>query len=449
MQLPCVRGTLDRQGAEARYLANRARSRELFDLLAPEVYLSRPIPLRNPVVFYEGHLPAFAANTLLGKGLGLPGLHERYDRIFARGIDPEDEASSAPRGGVTAWPARDEVLRYGEAVDAAVLRAIREEDLERDDHPVLRRAQGLYALLEHEEMHHETMLYMWHRVPHEAKRRPPGYEPVRGGAPPPRATVRIPAGRATLGADPEEIPFGWDNEFPRQEVEVPVFDIDVHDVTNSDFMDFVEAGGYRDPRWWTPEGWAWIPASGAEAPPFWRQANGGWLWRGMFQDLPLPAAWPAWCTHAEASAYARWRGRRLMTEAEFHRAAYGTPSGEERPQPWGEGEPDPERHGNFDLRRWDPVPVGHSPGGASAWGVHDLVGNGWEWTSTVFAGFPGFQPMASYPEYSADFFDGLHRVMKGASPATGRHLVRRSFRNWFRTEYPYVQAAFRTVGDLS
>ncbi len=89
--------------------------------------------------------------------------------------------------------------------------------------------------------------------------------------------------------------------------------------------------------------------------------------------------------------------------------------------------------------------MGSRPLGASAWGVQDLVGNGWEWTSSVFGPFPGFEPMASYPEYSADFFDGQHYVIKGASPATARELVRRSFRNWFRPNYPFVYAKFRTA----
>jgi len=104
--------------------------------------------------------------------------------------------------------------------------------------------------------------------------------------------------------------------------------------------------------------------------------------------------------------------------------------------------------GNFDFTGWEPVPAGSRPAGASAWGVHDLVGNGWEWTATAFGPFPGFEPMVSYPEYSADFFDGQHYVMKGASPATARELVRRSFRNWFRPNYPYVYATFRTVSRL-
>jgi formylglycine-generating enzyme required for sulfatase activity len=166
----------------------------------------------------------------------------------------------------------------------------------------------------------------------------------------------------------------------------------------------------------------------------------------MWDLIPLPMAWPAYVTHAEASAFVRWKGNgaRLPTEAEFHRAADGAPDGRERPHPWGDAPPDATR-GNFDFASDDPMPVGSFPLGRCAWGVEDLVGNGWEWTSTPFAPFEGFEPMASYPQYSADFFDGKHWVMKGASPATSKELVRASFRNWFRGTYPYVYAKFRTV----
>jgi len=164
----------------------------------------------------------------------------------------------------------------------------------------------------------------------------------------------------------------------------------------------------------------------------------------MFDLVPLPMTSPVYAMHDEAVAYAQWRGMRLPSEPEYHRAAFGTPSGQERSYPWGEELPDASR-GNFDFSHWDPVPVGSYPSGASAWGVHDLVGNGWEWTSTVFDGFPGFQPMPSYELYSADFFDGQHYVLKGASPATAKELVRRSLRNWFRPNYPYVYATFRCV----
>jgi formylglycine-generating enzyme required for sulfatase activity len=166
-----------------------------------------------------------------------------------------------------------------------------------------------------------------------------------------------------------------------------------------------------------------------------------WHWRGMFDLLPLPLAWPVYVSYAEAAAYARWRGARVMTEAEYHRAAFGSPAGERR-HPWGDDAPSA-AHGVFDFVRWDPDESGAHPAGRSAWGIEDLAGNGWEWTSTVFAPFPGFRPMASYPEYSADFFDGEHVVLKGASPVTAVEFIRPSFRNWFRPRYPYVYATFR------
>jgi formylglycine-generating enzyme required for sulfatase activity len=179
----------------------------------------------------------------------------------------------------------------------------------------------------------------------------------------------------------------------------------------------------------------------------------------MFDLVPLPLSWPVFVSRAEAAAFARWRGARLPTEAEFQRAAYGTPDSQEpaspklgtgstsesgRRHPWGDAAPSTQ-HGVFDFSSWDPEPAGSHPAGRSAWGVDDLVGNGWEWTSTPFAPFAGFKPMPSYPEYSADFFDGEHFVIKGASLATARELLRPSFRNWFRSRYPYVYATFRLV----
>jgi formylglycine-generating enzyme required for sulfatase activity len=219
-------------------------------------------------------------------------------------------------------------------------------------------------------------------------------------------------------------------------------------VTNAAFLEFVSAGGYREPRWWRPEDWNWITSQQIEHPLFWERQGDAWHWRGMFGLIPLPLSWPVYVSHAEASAYAAWRKARLPSEAEFQRAAYGTPGDDDRLFPWGE-EPPTEQRGVFDFNSWDPAAAGSHPAGESAWGVEDLVGNGWEWTSTVFGPFPGFQAMASYPQYSADFFDGEHFVMKGASPATATELLRPSFRNWFRPHYPYVYATFRCARDLA
>ena len=433
---------VDRESLAGWYLRNRARSEALFDAVRPEAYESRPIALRNPICFYEGHLPAFAVNTLLKRGLGDPALDSGYETLFERGIDPDSERSVPT--GASAWPSRIAIRSYAAAADRGVLEAFAHRDIVDPGNPVLARGLAAFTVLEHEPMHQETLLYMCHRLPFDRKIRPPGLEPPRiGGEPAPRRRIRVPAGSATLGAGEEET-FAWDNERLRHVVDVPAFSIDAASVTNRDYLEFVEAGGYEDESLWDADAWRWRSEDGIRHPSFWESHRGLWFWRGMWDLVPLPMAWPVYVTQAEASAFALWKGRRLPTEPEYHRAAFGTPQGIERRHPWGDDPPDATR-GNFDFASWDPAPVGSFPRGASAWGIEDLVGNGWEWTSTPFGPFEGFEPMASYPQYSADFFDGKHFVLKGASPATARELVRPSFRNWFRATYPYVYAKFRTV----
>ena len=441
MPPPTIADRISRTALLARFDAARALTRRLFELVSDDAYYSRPIALRNPVVFYEGHIAAFAVNTLLKKALGQAGIDDELERIFARGIDPEDEAAV---GAEAAWPSRARVLHYVDEADRRLRDAILHADIDRPGDPLLDRAEAVHAVIEHEEMHQETLHYIWHRLPFAQKRRPAGYSLQVEGVRPSVEMVEIAPGRATLGVARDQVAFAWDNEVPSLAVEVPRFAIARHDVTNAEFLEFVEAGGYRDQRLWSSEAWSWRCREGIEHPLFWERDGAAWTWRAMFDRVPLPAAWPVYVSHAEADAFARWRGMRLPTEAEYHRAAFGGPDGREHSFPWGEGGPGSE-HGNFGNQRFDPVPVGSSPAGASAWDVHDLIGNGWEWTSTLFRPFPGFETRASYPEYSADFFDDHHLVMKGASPATPAASIRRSFRNWFRPYYPYVYATFRCV----
>ncbi len=415
---------LDRAALRARYLANRARTRELFALIAPQAYYDRPIPLRLPLVFYEGHIPAFSFNTLPRKALGVAPIHGEFETLFERGIDPGDEAEARTKGAHP-WPERERVRAFAAACDEAVLAALARPDLDSTGSPLLERGEACFTILEHEEMHQETLLYLIHRLPADRKTASGGPAVLEG---PPQASGRavVPAGVARLGADRASAEFGWDNEFPERFEAVEAFEIDVNNVTNGEYLAFVEAGG--------------------PVPPFWIRCDGGWRLRTLLNDVPLPLTWPVYVTQAQAAAYARAKGARLPTEAEYDRAAYGTPDSSERRYPWGDDEPTPE-HANVDFHRFDPESVGIRPRGASAWGVQDLAGNGWEWTSTPFAPFAGFAPMASYPQYSADFFDGEHYVCKGASPVTATPLLRRSFRNWYRREYPYMYATFRCVRD--
>jgi iron(II)-dependent oxidoreductase len=427
-------------------LRARMQTDDLFQLVRPEAMYDRPISERHRIIFYLGHLEAFDWNLLAQRAFGLRSFHPAFDRLFAFGIDPL--GGELPADTPADWPTRPEIDRYRmrvrEELDSAVEQALRCPE---EGHPQL--LPMLHVAIEHRLMHAETLAYMLHRLPTEKKICPPA-KIAWNAARVKSRLIEIPAGYATLGlehADALEQEFGWDNEFAAHQVQVPAFAIDSHNVTNHDFLRFIQAGGYGNHSLWTAEAWAWKVRGRIEHPMFWRREGNLWVYRTMFGEVRLPLEWPVYVSYAEAAAYANWLGRKLPAEAQYHRAAYGTPDGkDERLYPWGE-EPPSERHGNFDFHSWDPSPVGAHPAGASAFGVHDLVGNGWEWTRTEFAPFPGFTPMPFYPGYSADFFDGKHYVAKGGSPRTAECLLRPSFRNWFQPHYPYVYATFRCVED--
>jgi gamma-glutamyl hercynylcysteine S-oxide synthase len=412
------------------------RSDALFGFLDEDAWLEQPIPLRQPFLFYLGHLPAFAWNHIArprGERSRCPAL----DELFERGIDPVGVDSYAARAE---WPPLDAVLTYRDRVRGRLSEML--EDPAFDD------GDGVVAMvLEHELLHHETLLYMIHELPHDRKCAPSDRPPLpEVRQPPPLAKgVVVPEGPCVLGAPPED-GFRWDNERPEQHLSVPAFTMDDRPVTNRDYLEFVRDNGYAEARLWREEDWSWKVRAGLQAPHSWITGDDGIRCRTLFLDVPFEqaASWPAMTSWAEAAAYARWRGARLPTEAEHHRAAFGTPDGNERSFPWGEETPS-SRHANVAFQACTPAPVGSCPDGASAWGIVELVGNGWEWTSSAFGPLPGFTPLPRYPAYSQDFFDDRHFVLCGGSWATARRLLRKSFRNWFQPHYPYVFTKFRCV----
>lgn len=364
----------------------------LFRLVRPDSLYQRPIPERHRILFYLGHLEAFDWNLIARYALDIPSFHPGFDRLFAFGIDPPP--GRLPEDQPSDWPSLAEVERYNLRVRDEV-----------DSHLGLIPEQMLHVAIEHRLMHAETLAYILHQLPYERKIPhawcPPG--PSREEYQP--AMIDIPAGEAQLGLEPGES-FGWDNEFRRHTVAVPGFSMARYKVTNGEYLEFVRAG--------------------ASAPFFWADRHGRWFLRGMFAEFPLPLDHPVYVTLDEAQAYARWRGKSLPTEPQFQRAL----------------ETAPRSTANLDFEHWDTVPVTahqvqHEPA--------QLTGNGWEWTSTPFAPFPGFEPFPFYTNYSEPFFDGRHFVLKGASPRTAACFARPSFRNWFRPAYPYIYSTFRLV----
>jgi iron(II)-dependent oxidoreductase len=414
----------------------RRQSDAIFSLVRPgslyaDSLYERPIPERHRIIFYVGHLEAFDWN-LLNPIFGLKSAHPEFDRLFAFGIDPV--GGGLPSDVPSDWPSVDVVREYVRNVRNTIDDNLRKlsagKSSTRDGFPL---RTLLNVAIEHRLMHAETLAYMLHQLPLSMKVAGPG-APILASAPVDYGSVAIPAGPVRLGLNRDSDTFGWDNEYEAHSVEVPAFEIDRYEVTNRQYLDFIATGGYETRAFWSDDDWDWKTSQGISHPLFWKKTVDGWLWCTMFDEVPLPLDWPVYVSRAEASAYTRWAGKSLPTEAEWQRAAEGTPGGDTI-----------QEFGNFDFHRWDPVPVNATPDGQSAFGVHDMLGNGWEWTSTVFAPFSGFEPFPFYRGYSADFFDGKHFVMKGGSARTAACMLRPTFRNWFQAHYQYVYAGFRCV----
>ena len=423
----------------------RRRTDELFAIVREEALYDRPIAERHRVVFYIGHLEAFDWNLLRERLIDAQAFAPEFDRLFSFGIDPVD--GGLPADQPSDWPSLNEVRGYVDRVrqeiDAGLDRGLAS--------PLSREFSAdtlLNVAIEHRLMHAETLAYMLHQLPFDRKVAV-APSPVAVDRPASPGMIAIPAGPATLGLPRcHDHAFGWDNEFEEQTFAVPAFQIDKYEITNGQYLSFLSAGGYTNRKYWSDSDWQWKSEHNISHPVFWIPQNDAWSLRTMFHEIPLPPDWPVYVSHAEASAYAKWADKSLPTEVQWHRAAYGTPQGAERAFPWGNdgGKDAPSlRRGNFDFRNWDPTPVDAFPDGQSAFGVHDLLGNGWEWTSSLFAPLRGFQPFPFYKGYSADFFDGKHYVIKGGSSRTAASMVRRSFRNWFQPHYQYVYAGFRCV----
>lgn len=418
----------------------RELSDALFALVRPTALYDRPIPERHRIIFYVGHLEAFDWNLLSERVLSTRAFHPEFDRLFAFGIDPV--GGGLPSDTPSDWPELSAVEEYVQGVRSAI-----DQKLEAIISPGLRPSLELSRLLnvaiEHRLMHVETLAYMLHQLPHDKKIREHS-RPSLVTQPVIQRMIEIPAGTATLGLSRSSGEFGWDNEFVAHTVDVPAFEMNQFMVSHADFLEFIDSGGYDTLEFWGDADWQWKSANQISHPIFWTKSGDEWRYRTMFEGIPLPLDWPVYVSHAEASAYARWAGKSLPTEAEWHRAAYGTNEDQPRRYPWGSEAPNAHRC-NADLVRWDPVPVNALRSGESAFGVHGMLGNGWEWTSTEFAPFPGFERFPFYPGYSANFFDGKHFVMKGGSPRTAACMLRPSFRNWFQPHYQYVYAGFRCV----
>jgi iron(II)-dependent oxidoreductase len=419
----------------------RARTLALFDLAREEDLHESPGFGFRPIIWHLAHIGVFEAYWLLQRLKGEDAPDERYQRIFDPINTPREESKNLP--------ARREMEDYLTRVRERSLRHLVETEFSEAD-PLQRDAYLFRLVLEHEQQHQETLAYLFQLLNPSKKTRPVAVEtPERreskdsANAPAPsQEMVTIAGGDFLLGATADG--FVYDNELPPHTVHVPAFKLDRLPTTNEEYAHFIKEGGYTRREWWSDEGWDWRERENWTSPLYWTQLNGGWGVQGMFETNSMSAQHPVTgVSWYEAEAYARFMKKRLPTEAEWEKAAGGDGKGVEHKRrfSWGDDLPSPALC-NFDYHFWGTTAVGSFPDGASACGCLDMTGNVWEWTSSPFAGYPGFKAFP-YPEYSEVWFDGDHRVLKGGSWATRGSLLRISFRNFFRRHFRIAFAGIR------
>jgi iron(II)-dependent oxidoreductase len=433
-------GDLDPEALRARALAGlvaaRERTRILTDCVDDHELAAQHSPLMSPLVWDLAHIGNQEELWLLRAVGGRESMRPDIDPLYDAFEHPRAERPSLP----LLPPA--EARAYAAEVRGRVVDLLETAPLHGSRLLDAGFAFGMVA--QHEQQHDETML-----ITHQLRSGPAALDAPDPPAPTDAvglpSDALVPAGEFVMGTSTE--PWALDNERPAHRVELPPFRIDTTPVTCGAYLRFIEDGGYREARWWTPEGWAQVRQQGLFAPLFWHQEGGGWLRRrfGVTEQVPVdePVLHVSWY---EADAYARWAGRRLPTEAEWEKAARFDPAtGRSRRYPWGDADPAPE-HANLGQRHLRPARAGAYPAGASPYGVRQLIGDVWEWTASDFLPYPGFAAFP-YREYSQVFFGSDHKVLRGGSFAVDQVACRGTFRNW---DYPVrrqIFAGFRTARD--
>ena len=424
----------------------RARTLDLLDLLDEDDQRAQHSPLMSPMVWDLAHIGNYEELWLL-RGLdGRAPIDAELDHLYNAFEHPRRTRPDLPVLG----PA--EARRYLAEVRSEVLALLDRTDLSpTNPDPLLANGFVYGMVIQHEHQHDETLLAA-HQLRLDRAVPPPGSSPAPARSPAEVASIpasrTIDAGPVTIGAQHE--PWTYDNEHGAHVVELPEFRIDTFPVTNRRYLEFIEDRGYHDHRLWSGAGYAWRFEAALEHPEFWRQEDDGrWTIQRFGERLDLadhldePVQHVCW---HEADAFARWAGKRLPTEPEWEKAAQGAAGPVAGAVGLGSSVEAP--GGNLGQRHAGPAAVGSYPEHASAWGVHQMIGDVWEWTSSTFTPHPGFRSFP-YTEYSDVFWGDEHHVLKGGSWATDPTAVRVSFRNW---DYPIrrqIFAGFRCAEDGS
>ncbi len=410
----------------------RRRSLELIGDLTDEQLRAPLLAIINPPLWELGHVAWFQEKWALRHLRGEPPVVEQGDALWDSAAVPHDTRWDLP------LLSRRGTLDYCRRVLDRVLERLPDGELSEE------KAYFHWLAVMHEDMHGEAFTYTRQTLGWTPPKLTGASEALPKAEGDVAGDVEIPGGKFLLGARPGES-FVFDNEKWTHAVEVKPFAIARAPVTNGQFAEFVDAGGYRRPELWSEEGKRWLEKEKAEHPVYWVREGSGWQLRHFDKVLPLPEDLPI--VHVnwyEADAYCRWAKRRLPTEAEWELAAGGA---EKRRYPWGDAPPDGAR-AQLDSTHIGVVPVGAHAAGDSPFGCRQMVGNVWEWTSSDFQPYPGFV-IDPYKEYSQPWFTPDYKVLRGGCWATRSRLIRATWRNFYTKDRRDVFAGFRPLRCLA
>jgi 5-histidylcysteine sulfoxide synthase/putative 4-mercaptohistidine N1-methyltranferase len=440
LRTPLLNG--DDPAAKRREIANYfnftfERYESLFDTLrSDEAFYRKSIPLRHPLIFYYGHTATFFVNKMLLAGLIDKRINPRFESMFAVGVDEMswDDLNDEHYQ----WPAVEEVTAYRQQVKAMINRVIQKAPLKLPidwENPWWAIVMGI----EHEQIHLETSSVLIRQQQLDLVQPRSQWRPFKDkGKAPKNSLVDIPAGTVRIGKDDSDSIYGWDNEYGQHQAKIEAFQASRFLVSNQEFLEFVDAGGYQEDAWWEEEGLAWRQFTQAQYPTFWIQNQNGWQLRLMTEVVDMPWNWPVDVNYHEAKAFCNWKAKqtgqpvRLPTEDEWYRIYDHSGLSELDDKP---------AVANIHLDyAASSCPVDQFAHGE----LYDVIGNVWQWTETPTYPFDGFKVHPIYDDFTTPTFDGQHNLIKGGSWISCGNESRLASRYAFRRHF-FQHAGFRYV----
>ncbi len=410
-----------------------------------ETFYQQSDALRNPLIFYLGHSAVFYINKLIAVGLFEKRINSNYEILFEIGVDPNtpEELNAVIKD--IQWPKIEDVWQYRQQVYEIILDLINTIELNlpiNQSHPLWALMMGI----EHSRVHFETSSVLWRQLPTTALKSPQNWQYApSNGAILNNPMIEMTGGKVQFGKSQDFPAFGWDSEYGHREVEVKPFLASKYLITNGEFLEFIEAGGYENKDLWDDEAWQWKTEYNIKHPKFWLKNAQKYQYRAMFDVIDLPLDYPVEVNHYEAMAYCRWKGEeyRLMSEEEWNLAL----ASENKNLSGYQEDISPINNFNLNLQWGSPTPVNFYEEKQNGSKLCDLRGNVWQWLQDDFNSLDGFKPHFLYEEQSAPFFDSDHKMMLGGSWASNGSMTSKFYRNWFRPHF-YQHAGFRIAQNL-